>query len=224
MAKGASGGRRGGVAKGELTLPDGTKIEFDGELRYGGKDAAVPDAVREKLDAWETNRYKNKIEYAMAWNEDGEELGKESRGGNGSVKSPYSYHSTPNSIFSHNHPRGEGMLGGTFSDDDLRNFANGNNKTMRATAKEGTYSISRGKNFDADGFKQHVSKSHNDFVKAGRTSKDKIQSDYNDGKITYEQATLKLAKDFNSRLVSLHQSYLDGQKKYGYKYTLEKRG
>ena len=34
MAKGGRGGRRGmggGVAKGELTLPDGSKIEFDGD-------------------------------------------------------------------------------------------------------------------------------------------------------------------------------------------------
>ena len=36
MAKGSRGGRRGGgVAKGELTLPDGSKIEFDGDLIFG---------------------------------------------------------------------------------------------------------------------------------------------------------------------------------------------
>ena len=34
MAKANRGGRRGGVTKGELTLPDGSKIEFDGDLVF----------------------------------------------------------------------------------------------------------------------------------------------------------------------------------------------
>ena len=51
MAKGSRGGRRGGGgAKGELTLPDGSKIEFDGELIYGGDDKAIPQVVRKNLD------------------------------------------------------------------------------------------------------------------------------------------------------------------------------
>ena len=68
MAKGSRGGRRGGggVAKGELTLPNGSKIEFDGDLVFGGLDKAVPEAVRKNLDDWETKRYGNKVEFAMA--------------------------------------------------------------------------------------------------------------------------------------------------------------
>ena len=49
MGKGSRGGRRGGgVAKGELTLHDGSKIEFDGDLIFGGLDKTVPQAVRKK--------------------------------------------------------------------------------------------------------------------------------------------------------------------------------
>lgn len=224
MAKGGRGGRRGGgVAKGELTLPDGSKIEFDGDLIFGELDKAIPQAVRKNLDTWETKRYGNKVEFAMAWNADGTPIGKEVKGSKGSVKTPFAFHYTDNSVFTHNHPRGDGMLGGTFSTADLRNFAIGGNTTSRATAKEGTYSISKGKNFDAQGFISHVNKSNNDFKKFQRDSHSKIQKSYNDGKITYEQAVLQQGKAFNTALVKLHNAYRDGQKQYGYTYTLEKR-
>ena len=164
MAKGSRGGRRGGgVAKGELTLPDGSKIEFDGDLIFGGLDKAVPEAVRKNLDAWETKRSKAKIEYAMSYYPDGTPIGKEVKGGKGSVKTPLSYHATDGATFTHNHPRGDGMLGGTFSPADLLNFAIGGNTTCRATAKEGTYSISKGKNFDKAGFNSYVAKANTDF-------------------------------------------------------------
>ena len=61
MAKGSRGGRRGGVAKGELTLPDGSKIEFDGDLVFGELDKTVPQAVRKNLDVWENKRLKSLI-------------------------------------------------------------------------------------------------------------------------------------------------------------------
>ena len=68
MAKGSRGGRRGGgVAKGELTLPDGSKIEFDGDLVLGKLDKTVPQAVRKNLDVWENKRYKNKVEDAISY-------------------------------------------------------------------------------------------------------------------------------------------------------------
>lgn len=224
MAKGGRGGRRGGgVAKGELTLPDGSKIEFDGELIFGGDDKAIPQAVRKNLDDWENKRYKAKIEYAMSYYPDGTPIGKEMRGGKGSVRSPLSYHATDGATFTHNHPRGDGVLGGTFSDADMRNFARGGNTTSRATAKEGTYSISKGKNFDKAGFMSHVNKAHDEFTQRNRRENRRIQKAYNDGKINYNQATLEMGKSFNTALVKLHNAYLEGQKKYGYTYTLEKR-
>ena len=224
MAKGSRGGRRGGgVAKGELTLPDGSKIEFDGELIFGGDDKAVPQAVRKNLDDWENKRYKSKIEYAISYYPDGTPIGAEKRGGKGSVRTPLSYHATDGATFTHNHPRGDGMLGGTFSGADLRNFAFGGNTTSRATAKEGTYSISKGKNFDSKGFNSYVAKANADFKNTQREFNSKIQKSYNDGKISYEQAVLEQGKAFNTALVKLHNTYLEGQKQYGYTYTLEKR-
>ena len=226
MAKVNRGGRRGmggGVAKGELTLPDGSKIEFDGDLIFGGLDKTVPQAVRKNLDVWENKRYGNKVEYAMSYYPDGTPIGKEVKGGKGSVKTPLSYHATDGATFTHNHPRGDGMLGGTFSSADLHNFAIGGNTTCRATAKEGTYSISKGKNFDKAGFNGYVAKANIDFITYQREAHSKIQKSYNDGKISYEQAKLQQGKAFNTALVNLHNAYLNGQKQYGYTYTLEKR-
>ena len=115
------------------------------------------------------------------------------------------------------------MLGGTFSSADLHNFAIGGNTTCRATAKEGTYSISKGKNFDKAGFNSYVAKANADFKTSQREAHSKIQKSYNDGKISYEQAKLQQGKAFNTALVNLHNAYLNGQKQYGYTYTLEKR-
>ena len=224
MAKGSRGGRRGGgVAKGELTLPDGSKIEFDGDLIFDGLDKAVPEAVRKNLDAWETKRSKAKIEYAMSYYPDGTPIGKEVRGGKGSVKTPSSYHATEGATFTHNHPRGDGMLGGTFSGADLRNFAFGGNTTSRATAKEGTYSISKGKNFNKFAFNQYVAKVEADVRKTYKSEYKKISEKYKNNEISYDQATLMQGKAFNTFLVNLHNAYRDGQKQYGYTYTLEKR-
>ena len=224
MVKSSRGGRRGGgVAKGELTLPDGTKIEFDGDLVFGGFDKAVPEAVRKNLDDWENKRYGNKVEYAISYYPDGTPIGKEVRGGKGSVRTPYSYHATDGAIFTHNHPRGDGMLGGTFSGADLRNFAIGGNTTCRATAKEGTYSISKTKNFDSKGFKSYVEKVESDARKAYSSEHKKISDAYKNNEISYNQVTLMQGKAFNTFLVNLHNAYRDGQKQYGYTYTLEKR-
>lgn len=224
MVKSSRGGRRGGgVAKGELTLPNGSKIEFDGDLVFGGLDKAVPEAVRKNLDDWETKRYGNKVEFAMAWNADGTPIGKEAKGGKGSVRTPFAFHHTDNSVFTHNHPRGDGMLGGTFSGADLRNFAIGGNTTCRATAKEGTYSISKGKNFDSKRFNSYVTKVEADVRKAYKSEHKKISDAYKNNEISYNQVTLMQGKAFNTFLVNLHNAYRDGQKQYGYTYTLEKR-
>ena len=224
MAKGSRGGRRGGgVAKGELTLPNGSKIEFDGDLVFGGLDKAVPEAVRKNLDDWETKRYGNKVEFAMAWNADGTPIGKEAKGGKGSVRTPFAFHHTDNSVFTHNHPRGDGMLGGTFSNADLRNFTIGGNVTGRATAKEGTYSISKTKNFDAKGFTSYYKNERAKVRQNYKNEVDKLGKSYKDSKISYDDYMLGAAKSFNTYLVQQHNVLLKGQKQYGYTYTLEKR-
>lgn len=215
------GGGGGGSAKGELVLPNGSKIEFDGELKYGKKDPTLTPEARKAIETWETKRGTAKVEYAYSVYEDGTPVGNEVRGGKGSVRSPYSYHGE-GATFTHIHPRGDGMLGGTFSQADMNNFANCKSNTTRAKAKEGTYSISKTGNFDATGFKSYVAKAQADFKANQRQSARTLANDYRSGKINYNEYLAGSAKAFNTALVKLHDTYSAGQKTYGYTYTLEK--
>lgn len=222
-SSGGSGGDGGGGASGELGLPDGTKVEFEGTLHFDGDDKALTGKAREVITGWEDKRYKNKVEYAYAVDADGNPVGAEVRGGKGSVRTPYYYHDTPNGTFTHVHPREGGVLGGTFSGADMNNFANFAGTTIRATAKEGTYSMSKGKNFDKAGFKKHVATANGNFKAVNRREHDKVYQKYKKGEITYSEYKLGAAKAFNTALVELHESYRAGQKQFGYTYTLERR-
>lgn len=217
----SSTGRGGSSATGELILPNGSKIEFDGELKFGGKDTTLTKETRKTIEAWEEKRVKNKVEYAYSVKEDGTPIGPEVRGSKGSVSSPLSY-KQDGATFTHIHPRGDGMLGGTFSDKDLYNFANTGCKTTRAKAKEGAYSISKTDKFDAQGFKGFVHGANKQFESSYRAKVNSMANDYKSGKISYDDYKKGNAKAFNTALVELHNIYASGQKQYGYKYTLEK--
>ena len=212
----------GGFKVKKVTLNDGGTIELGSPLIYGGKDPALSGDIRSKIEDWEAKRRKNKIEYATILDENGNVVS-ESRGGKGSVKTSLSARMTENSVFSHNHPREEGdVLSGTFSDADLRNFARFNQTTYRATGKEGTYSISKSSNFDAEGFTKFVNKTESQHMSTYRSKHKELTSDYVNGKITYSETVSKQRKLFNEYLVNSHNSLLENQKTYGYTYTLEK--
>ena len=217
----SSGGRGGGSAKGELVLPNGSKIEFEGELKYGAKDTTITKEARKTMEAWEEKRVKNKIEYAYSVMEDGTPVGPEVKGGKGSVLSPQSY-KQEGATYSHIHPRGDGMLGGTFSEADMRNFSRNPVKTYRARAKEGAYTISKTDSFDATGFRGFVDGANRQFESSYKAKVKSLANDYRSGKISYNDYATGNAKAFNTALVELHNIYSSGQKQYGYKYTLEK--
>lgn len=221
--RGASGGGGGGGgATGELVLPNGSKIEFEGTLHYDGDDKALTGAARAAVTGFEQKRVGAKVEYGYAVDANGNPVGKEMRGGKGSVRMPITYTNQPNGTWSHIHPRGDGMLGGTFSSADLRVFARGSSKTARAAAKEGTYSISKGKGFDASGFSKFAAKADAEFSANYRKRSGVAAKAYRDGKMSYGDYQKAVAKAFNTSLVELHGTYRSGQKQYGYSYTLEK--
>ncbi len=221
---GSSGFGAGGTAvKGSLSLPGGDTIEYDGALQYGKKDPGLTGLGRKNIEDWEKKRVKNKVEYAFAVDGNGNPVGREIRGSKGSVRSPWSYHNQDNGAFTHIHPREGGMLGGTFSGADMVNFANGRSKTSRAAAKEGTYSISKNSNFDAGGFKSYVKTAESNFRNNANKLVKNASADYRTGKISYSEYVKQANKAFNTALVSLHNDYLAGQRKYGYTYTLEQR-
>lgn len=230
MAKGSRGGTNnsgGGItrtASGQLDFPDGTKVEFDGDLNYGKKDSALSPTVRKEIETWENKRRKNKVEYAYSVNPDGTPIGPEIKGGRGSVSTPSVYHNTPDATFTHIHPRGkgqEGYLGGTFSLADLRNFALKANKTERAAAKEGTYSISKTKKFDKDGFMRLARTADAEFGSSYRAGIKLLNAQYKSSNMSYSEYSQRATKIFNNAIIKLHETYRQNQSKYGYEYTLE---
>ena len=99
-------------------------------------------------------------------------------------------------ILTHIHPRREGELGGTFSEGDMLLFVDSTEKTMRAVAKEGTYSITKKNNFDDDLYFRYV-----EAIQQAKISKPSL----------------------NERMVYMHNWLINHQDEYGYFYTLERR-
>ena len=219
-SRGAGSGRTGAKI---TSFSDGnTTIDLsESPLVYGERDKALTGKAREAIENFENRRYKNKIEFSTFVTEDGSVI-EENRGGRGSVGASYLARKTADAM-SHNHPRPEGVLGGTFSTGDMSNFVQYKQHTYRATAKEGTYSISKGKNFDGKNFLSAFKKAESEITKAAQNEFDSLNSKVRTGALSYEQAVKKGAIANNKMLVGLHDWFLKNQKKYGYTYTLEKR-
>lgn len=231
MAKGNSKLGAGGDYATSVKVQSGEVVQLNKPLRYGEKDAAITGSVRDRLEEQEDLRKKAKIEYGMAVDANGRAI-EVRKGGGGQVK--VSRNALNNAeAYTHNHPRSEGnkkdptakyQLSGTFSEKDLQNFSNYNVKTYRASGAEGTYSITKGKNFNKAGFLKYVSDSNAQRVSQYQKIADKINDDYTSGKIKDYKTYLKTRGSmFNDYLVSGHNDLLAGQKKYGYTYTLERR-
>ena len=210
-----------GKAAGKVKLTDGTEARFNGVLTYGTKDSALSPGERKTVETWENRRRNNKVEYAIGTDADGVLVGLEVRGSKHAVYVPSNYDEQPGGTFTHIHPRGDGWLGGTFSDTDLYGFARAKSETVRAAAKEGTYSMSKTSNFDANGFVDFVKKTNKEFRDAESKRSQAISRDLWAGKIDRQQYLEKRAVIFNTELVRLHEKYLKGQNTYGYRYTLE---
>lgn len=233
MGRGSSGANGSAT---RLTGTDGKPIDLTGTpLRYGSEDKALTGGARSTIEAFEKARYKNKIEFSRFVDADGNVI-EDNRGGRGSVGATLRARSTAHAM-SHNHPRSDGMLGGTFSTGDINNFTRFAQQTYRATAPEGTYSISRGKKFDAAGLQAYYTRAskearakYESAVKQANAEYKSVSSAYARGNATYDQANTAYqkareagVKAFNTMLVENHNALRAGQKKYGYTYTLERR-
>jgi hypothetical protein len=191
-------------------------------LIYGANDAAVSGNLRKTLEAQEKKRAKNQTEYALVTDANGNVIGTERHGGKGSVTLQGSQ-ITYGKVFTHNHPRSgkeTGYLGGTFSDTDLRVFSKTNFTTMRASAAEGTYSMTKTANFNKSGFDSYVRSITKQRQSEYTSSVNKLMAQ-NNGSMSYGQYRAAKTKAFNAWMVSFHNDLLAGQTKYGYTYTLE---
>ena len=227
MAKaGSKGGGHGGGA---------TVVKFGEEerdlketpLKFGEKDPALAGASRKTVEDWENKRYKNKIEFSQFSMDDGS-VYEENKGARNHVGATPGARRTAD-VLTHNHPRygygEEGYLSGTFSngDGDLDNFCRFNQRTYRATGKEGTYSISKGKNFDSKlaGEYGKAMRSHEAEYDATMSN---LRKQLKSNQITYTEQSAMAKKAFNKWMVQNHNWLLANQKTYGYNYTLERRG
>lgn len=225
--RGASSGA-GGVSPRPIYKEDGQitigmdTVEFDGTLNYYGNETTISREQRDGVSTFEGKRKKAKVEYAYAVDADGNPVGQEVRGGKTGVSAPIKFHDTQDAVFTHNHPREDGVLGGTFSTADLRNFAIFGNKTERAVAKEGTYSITKKKNFDSPGFQKFVNQQHAEARKAFSAAADALTKQIGSGKISKTEAEKQRKRITNNYLIDLHNRYKSGESTYGYSYTLER--
>ena len=224
IAAGATKAGGGGLATSAVDQNGSTIDLTDMPLQYGKDDSALSPAQRNAIEDFEKRRQTAKVEYAKILDANGNPTMPEKSGGKGGVRTTMSdwYNGE---VMSHNHPRSESsnVLGGTFSYDDLNTFTMVKAKTMRAAASEGTYSITKGKNFNASGFKNYAAeienKHYGDYKKTAKSLGKQLKT----GSITYNEYLNQNNKAFNKMLVDSHNELLAGQKKYGYNYTLERR-
>lgn len=219
----SSSGGDGFERKGATSVADGDmgKVDLSGSpLRYGKLDKALDGERRAAVEKFES-RYRNaKVENGATFDENGN-ITEQRRGGKGSVKTSIDKYNAAQT-FSHNHPREEGVIGGTFSEADLSNFSTYNVRTVRATAKEGTYSISKGRNFDSKGFREYYRKEYARVVKESNSTLRGLNQRIRSKDISYDKYVKEFKAELNKQLVGLHNALIKGQKSYGYSYTLER--
>lgn len=152
----------------------------------------------------------------------------EKEGEAGRVGAPTSIQSQANYDI-HNHPRGAGMLGGTFSvvDDkgggDIQGFVKHNNlQTSFASTKEGIYFISKTDGFKGSQFLMHMKNAETKIMNGMNKDLKRLGDRYNAGRISYDNYKAEFRRINNKALVSMHNEYLKGQKRYGYIYGLIK--
>ena len=218
------GGGDGFDRKGVTKLQDGSEtIDLsDSPLRYGKNDKALDGARRAAVELFEGRYVGAKVENGATFDANGM-ITEQRRGGKGSVKTSVSKYNAADT-FSHNHPRAQGILGGTFSEADLSNFSVFDVTTARAAAKEGTYSISKhwGK-FDSTGFQQYYKSEYARITKEYNSTFRSLNKRMTSNQMAYDAYSREFTKTINKQLVELHNVLISGQKKYGYSYTLERR-
>lgn len=196
----------------EIKTLDGETIKLEKPLKYGELDKNIDEKTREQFEKFEY-KYLTKgggVEHEMSKGNfrvdarTGEETYELSfaKGTKGSVDHISGRYIT------HIHPREKGMLGGTFSQADLQNFLDDATTTVRAVAKEGTYSFSWMRGFNSYDFQMDVMR-----------GLEKIDDRY------IKKYGLKITgQQMNNWLIKRHNFLLENAKKYGYFYTLEMRG
>lgn len=218
--RGGSSGGGGSSGNTVITEYDGSSLTLSHALKTGAPDSSVADIQRKRLESFEKRHAKSDIEWGRTIDINGKVLENHS-GNSGSV----SFNNLDNAAYlTHIHPRENGALGGTFSIADINVLSyHPNMKNIRAKAKEGTYSLSKTSSFDRDGFVKYANEQHSINRATYEKAYNRYYSQLNSGKISYSEYEAKSNNAFNNYLIKQHNSFLKGQKTYGYTYVLEKK-
>lgn len=199
-------------------------------LTYGEKDPHIDSGTRAVIEEFENQRRSAKIEYNMSVDSKG--IRRDMNKG-GRTSCSVSRYWLDNCVsHTHNHPLGlvangydiRYELGGTFSVADLKNFFTTNCPNYRATAAEGTYSISKLPNTDGGGALLAYQRAQKAIIGANKARVDKLNEKFlqSDGAMRYEDYLTEHAKIWSTALIEMHNWLLNNQSKYNYYYTLER--
>ena len=214
--RGSSNPRGGGDGfdkKGVTQLQDGAStIDLtDSPLRYGKNDKALDGPRRAAVEAFESRYVGASVENAATFDADGN-ITEKRRGGKSSVKTSVAKFNSAET-YSHNHPRQDGVLGGTFSVADLSNFSVFDVTTVRAAAKEGTYSISKNwGSFDSAGFQQYYKSEYSRISREYGATFKGLNKRMTSNQMQYDTYAREFTKAQNKQLVELHNVLIKGQK------------
>jgi len=229
MARGSrpGSGGGGGFVRTSVTVQSGTTADLsDNPLRYGADSTPLSAGQRAAVEAQEKRRLSAKVEFAAVYDVSGNPIGTECRGGRDSCNIPEHMLNTEGSVLTHNHPCGkgkEGILGGSFSEDDIDLFITSSVSTMRASSAEGTYSMTKGAGFDGKGLMSYIGSVDSDAADKHEQRCKSLTGLYESGRISGADYDAGYTKSFNSYIVDMHNAFLSGQKEYHYTYGLEAR-
>lgn len=207
----------------------GSTIDLSGSPLSYTKDQAGLDKKQMKTIKSIADRIKNNSKETLAvFDKDGNKIF-EKEGTVDNVSAPKSVMQQAEYDI-HNHARGSGMVGGTFSvsdekgKGDIQSLVNNTNlKTSFASTKEGTYYISKNNDFKGKQFLSHM-KSVESRIKENMSQKLKELDNLREkGKIRHEVYMHQYRKIHNKSMVDLHNEYLKNQSRFGYSYGLIKQ-
>lgn len=211
-----------------VTVQNGRTLTLSSSLSYDGDDNALGRQARSVVDAFEQAHKQAAVESCLFTKADGTQV-YANTGRKGSVSHP-AYIEGQAEIMTHNHPRPgkyENQMGGTFSVDDIKVLSRPYSTvtTIRASAAEGTYSMSIPKNANRTTVRQMVS-AYGRYIKQQNAKYAAVdQAKYNDylnGKCKYSEYRSVCNHSMNDFLLDLHNWLRKNSKQYGCSYTLEK--
>ena len=202
--------------KKKTTLPKEEKPSSNNQ----GK-STLSQKTLDKCKEVEAKSVKRKTEKMTVIDDDGNILFEKS-GGRGSVRFSIADAMQMNGkTVTHNHP---GEFGGTFSGADINVFTKYNLRSIRAVAKEGTYSIETTSKVTSSGSKEFA----NEFSKRSNAVNQQLKANHSrlspkvrNGELSVDDANKQLREKRTALCNEQHEFLKNNAEKYGYRYSFE---